>query len=725
MFGAGHIPTRRAKAWRWAGLACALVLAEGGLAAAQDDPLGEVAPLVRRRADAEALGALDGLPAAVRGRARARYLRGRLLERLGRLAEAADAYPDGADAAPLPEAVRRDAARRRAIALSRTGRCAEARQGLAPLDDDPLVEARLAECALAAGELERAVEELRAVVARRAPEVDLFAARFELAEALARTGAREDAVEVLTELVVDRVEHPEAPRAMAALEALNGGPVELSFVQRMRRVERLMDVRRPDEALAELEAVGRPQRRAELREWLHRRGMALYRERHHYAEAAEVLAESAALGGPHAAHDQFHAARALSRADRDLEAVRGYRRFVREHPEHRRAPEASYLAAWLEIRHGVRGAERRMRRFSRSALARRAPGLRRSATWQLALRAFERGRHRAAARLFARYAELGRGPLVRARGLYWAGRAHQARGERRRAVAAYREALHVEPLHWYALLARQRLEALGEATPPPFPEAAEEGEPPAGRAPLPAAARFYAALGLRADARAVMRARERALRRQHGLEALIAAYRALGEPSRSVRLVGGPSTTRRRHRPGPADRWRWDAAYPRPWPERVRVAAESVDLRPAHLYAVMRQESGFDPDAVSYADAIGLMQLLPRTARSVAEGLGIELRREMLFDPAINVRLGAAYVGGLARRFGIPLAFAAFNAGGHNVQRWLDERGRTELDLFVERIPYRQTRNYVRRVTTHLAHYLYLADPDAGWPLELPTHVEP
>jgi soluble lytic murein transglycosylase len=192
-----------------------------------------------------------------------------------------------------------------------------------------------------------------------------------------------------------------------------------------------------------------------------------------------------------------------------------------------------------------------------------------------------------------------------------------------------------------------------------------------------------------------------------------------------VRLVGGPATTRRRHVPGPNDRWRWDAAYPRPWNDRVRAAAASVGLEDAHLYAVMRQESAFNPDAVSYVDAVGLMQLLPSTADRVAERLGIELRREMLFDPAVNVRLGATYIGGLAGRHGIPLAFSGFNAGGHRVQQWLEEQGRVELDLFVERIPYQQTRNYTRRVTSHLAHYLYLRDPSAGWPLTLPTHVEP
>jgi len=704
------------------GLLAALATPAAPPVRAQDDPFEAIAPLVRRRADAEALRALVRSPGPVRDGSRGRYLRGRLLERLGRWAEAAEAFPVDEAAAGLPDTVRADAARRRAIALARAGRCEAAAALLEDLGDDPLIQARAAECRLASGD-EGAVEALRRVVARAAPAVDLFAARFELAEALARAGEREEARRVLLELSLDRVEHPEAPRAWAALEALTDGEVALTFDQRLRRAERLMEVRRYPEALTELEAAGRPPGRAELRRFLHARGMALYQTRRRYPEAAEVLAESAGLGGAHAADDAFHAARALSRADRDREAIRAYRRFARRYRSHQRAAEATYLAAWLELRHGLAGGERQMSRFVRGPLADRAPRLARDGRWQLALRAFERGRHRRAAELFQRYADSDAQPLVRGRGLYWVGRAHHARGDHRAAIAAYREALYVEPLHWYGMLARQRLMELGEDSPPPFPEPPEDGAEDAPPLALPEDAQLYAALGLREDARDALRSRERELRRADGLRAVVEAYQRLGEPSRLVRLAGGPSTTRRRAQPGPADRWRWDAAYPQPWRREVQSAARAAGLSPAHLYAVMRQESGYDPDAVSYADAIGLMQLIPPTAARLAEDMGLELEREMLFDPAVNVRLGAAYVGALVRRFGVPLAFAAFNAGEHRVAEWLEEQGRTELDLFVERIPFQQTRNYVRRVTTHFAHYLYLRDPAGGWPLTLPSHV--
>lgn len=719
------VPDRFVQAMRAAVLALALLTA--GRAAAQDDPLRPIADAVRRHADDEALRALATLPEAERASPRARYLDGRLLERRSRAAEALAAFPTGEDAASLPEAVQADARRRAGHAAVRAGECARARALLEP-SRDPLAEARLAECALAEGELERAIRELTAVAARGAREVDGFAVRFSLAEALARAGRTEDAVRELTALIVERVEHPEAERAEAALLALRGRPVELSFAQQVRRAERLYDAHRYEEAAAALAAAGRPARAPELRQWLHARGMALFRaRRHHYAEAAVVLAESATLGGPHAADDQFHAARALSRSDRDPEAIVAYRRFASEHPSHRLAAEALYLAAWLELRLGLPGGEANMVRFARSAAAARAPAERREAIWQLALRAFETRRYALAERHLVEYARTDPGAMVRGRGHYWLGRARQARGDRDGALESYREALEIEPLHWYALLARQRIEELGEVAPPPFPEPPLSGVAETPAVTLPAEAQFFAALGLRHDAVEAVRRAEAQIRRGpgDGTHRLVVAYQSLGEASRVLRLVGGASTLRRRNAPGPADRWRWDGAFPRPYAREVEAAAPVGGLTPAHMYAVMRQESGYDPDVVSYADAIGLMQLLPRTAIPMARRVGLEVTREMLFDPEINTRIAAAYIGGLVSRFGVPLGFAGFNAGGFRVDEWLRARGRTELDLFVEHIPFEQTRNYTRRVTTHFAHYRYLESPDGGWPIALPTHVEP
>jgi soluble lytic murein transglycosylase len=137
----------------------------------------------------------------------------------------------------------------------------------------------------------------------------------------------------------------------------------------------------------------------------------------------------------------------------------------------------------------------------------------------------------------------------------------------------------------------------------------------------------------------------------------------------------------------------------------------------------MRQESGYLPDALSRAGAVGLMQVMPEVATRIA---GQPVTRPMLESPEHNIPIGVAEMAALAADFDdiYPLSIAAYNAGKKRVNRWLRESRRMELDRFVERIPFNETRNYVRRVTTHYARYMYLNDPESGWP-KLPRFVSP
>ncbi len=143
-------------------------------------------------------------------------------------------------------------------------------------------------------------------------------------------------------------------------------------------------------------------------------------------------------------------------------------------------------------------------------------------------------------------------------------------------------------------------------------------------------------------------------------------------------------------------------AYPTPFRVIVKRASRRYGVPEALIYAVMRQESLFDPIAISRSDAKGLMQLLDSTARWQAERIGYELRD--VFDPETNVFLGTAYL-----RFLIDLwdgdlvrAIASYNAGQGAVSRWVDYR---DDFLFIETIPYDETRNYVRRVLWF--YYIY------------------
>jgi soluble lytic murein transglycosylase len=131
---------------------------------------------------------------------------------------------------------------------------------------------------------------------------------------------------------------------------------------------------------------------------------------------------------------------------------------------------------------------------------------------------------------------------------------------------------------------------------------------------------------------------------------------------------------------------------------------------------------------VSSADAVGLMQLLPATARKVAQGTELSGEREALFAPGNNIALGVRLLSQLLRRYDgqALLAIAAYNAGEHRIDNWLRQQARVHkseripLEAFVESIPITQTRNYVRRVTSFWARYRFLR---SGQPLELPDAV--
>ncbi len=149
-------------------------------------------------------------------------------------------------------------------------------------------------------------------------------------------------------------------------------------------------------------------------------------------------------------------------------------------------------------------------------------------------------------------------------------------------------------------------------------------------------------------------------------------------------------------------------------------------LEPAVALGIMRQESSFDPTAISGAGAEGLMQLMPGTARKTSRDDGIPY--DNLFDPTQNMALGTAYLAGLIQQFGdcLPLAIAAYNAGPQNVANWLAENGDPEMRNqagganiidWIEEIPFNETRNYVQRVTESIVVYRALQTGTADNPL--------
>jgi hypothetical protein len=171
--------------------------------------------------------------------------------------------------------------------------------------------------------------------------------------------------------------------------------------------------------------------------------------------------------------------------------------------------------------------------------------------------------------------------------------------------------------------------------------------------------------------------------------------------------------------PGENARPLWEIAYPRPWYARCVDCADVEHLPVAMVYSIMREESQFRPAVLSPAEAVGLMQLIPPTARLIASRLPArKIDPEALDDPAQNIALGTWYLAALASRYDgqYPLVMAAYNAGPAAADGWV-RRAQSlgmDMDTFMEEIPYRETRHYVYRVSRSLAVYRMLYGTETG-----------
>jgi soluble lytic murein transglycosylase len=163
--------------------------------------------------------------------------------------------------------------------------------------------------------------------------------------------------------------------------------------------------------------------------------------------------------------------------------------------------------------------------------------------------------------------------------------------------------------------------------------------------------------------------------------------------------------------------------YPRPYTSAIADASKLTQVPPDWILAVMRQESLFRDDAVSRAGARGLMQMTPTTAASVAKRWHLPLpERDGAFDPPMDVQRGAAHLRDLLDKYGqLGLTLAAYNAGAVPVARWAPTRA-MDADVWIENIPYGETRNYVQRIVEHIVAFAWVRDAE---PPRLATLLPP
>jgi soluble lytic murein transglycosylase len=304
-------------------------------------------------------------------------------------------------------------------------------------------------------------------------------------------------------------------------------------------------------------------------------------------------------------------------------------------------------------------------------------------------------------------------PVSQARGAYWLGRAAEAAGDRAEAEKWYRDGgRHLTT--FYGQLAARRAN-LDVTSLPPEPQPSKEQADAFDRAELPRLVRMMAEIGERERVNAIFRHMSAVAREphEHALIALLATRMDL--PDQAVRAArraeraGAPLTV---------------LGYPMLPPAK---AAPGDQLQPALVHALIRQESGFDREAISRAGARGLMQLMPETARLVAKDINVSYQPHMLTeDPAFNMLLGRVYLHRMIEEMGgIPAALAAYNAGPARAKRWMRSNGDPRQDEdtlvdWIELIPIAETRDYVQRVLEGEFVYRLRAAMPAAPPTEAP-----
>ena len=304
--------------------------------------------------------------------------------------------------------------------------------------------------------------------------------------------------------------------------------------------------------------------------------------------------------------------------------------------------------------------------------------------------------------------------------LYWRGRLYETQDHNpARAAANYRAIVRTYQHYFYAQMARRRLASLGNTEqisepqldhiqPVPQPRLVETF--PAD-SPHLAKARLLANAGLN-DYMAQEIAADPDSASWSGLaEAQI--YASYGETFRAMRALKRalPYSASAPIKSIPLVYWR--ILFPEPWWDTIRAESAKNNLDPYLVASLIRQESEFNPSAISHANAWGLMQLLPSSGKAMAREEGLKhFQTFQLLDPETNIRLGTRYLRQVLDKFGgVPeYAMAAYNAGDNRVADWQAAGPYSGMDEFVESIPFTETRGYVQAILRNEETYKAIDD---------------
>jgi soluble lytic murein transglycosylase len=387
-------------------------------------------------------------------------------------------------------------------------------------------------------------------------------------------------------------------------------------------------------------------------------------------------------------------------------ALKIARMLAYDYPRSSLAPRGLYTIAALREELGALGPALGLYREAADRFPATRWGSR--ARWKIGWIAYQQHQLQAARAAWLRLAQDAPASETAPAALYWAARAAAALGRADQAAQIYRTAAQQYPDTYYGQQAAARLGAplrVGVAPPP--------ADPPTGEVHLLDRYRELDALAQSDDAtRELEAAWSSAPPQDRGQIGVLLSERYTQENQVPLAIRTAEET---RAEMGPAAEHSlplvlWQALYPQADWKTIMQASARTGVDPFLVAGVIREESRFDARALSPAGAYGLMQLMPGTARGAALGLGMpnpDLRA--LSDPLTNITLGSVVLAGELHHFGrVDLALAAYNAGPLPVERWLIQHPGVDPDLFIEEIPYDETRNYVKTVLQSAAMYRWL-----------------
>jgi len=656
------------------------------------------------------LGLVGAAPAPISPDARERFAAGLAAHKAGDWVTAAREFADPAWAgSPLEDYARLF----QAESVARQGDLVAAR-ALAAQAADPTPESRLTPSALMraaavlreAGDAAAAVTVLQRVVTRLADAPDAPRARYALGEALLAAGDQKEAARVFAALWLQAPATfgDAAERQLKALADAGVTPPAPSALERAARAERLLASGLIERARGESEALVAEKPAADARERALRVLMNSSR-RLGRDDAALAAATDGLAGAPpeRRASWLLELGRLRQRRDREA-ALATLDRLVREHPKSNDAPDALLLKADI-LETAARPAEAE-KTYVKLAADYPDEDEGASALWRLGWIAWFRGNHGEATARWTRLQVVRGGQSLRDAATYWLGRVWERRGDRDQAARQFAQLLKDSPRTYYGLLAAQRAPGAAAAGQGPF---AFPADPLEG---LQGDARFNRASALR----------EVGLREFADEELDELTRRSVGEPRRLYALSAAYVADERYHMAlrilrrsfqgsarsgGTSPREFWEMFYPLGWRDALTAAAGRASVDPFLVAAVVREESSFYPQARSRVGARGLMQLMPDTGRAVAQARQIPFPdAEVLDQPVTNLQIGTIFFGGLLREFGdARLAAAAYNAGPTRVREWWGNRKTDDLEVWVEQIPYNETRAFVKRVMLSWQEY--------------------